>query len=190
MDEGVRARVATDDERDATRVEASDGEVAAGGAAFSFSVGRPDVESDNADSEPESETAPEQDGSSDDAERADDPRYVAAIEDVPTNGTIRCEAFGGRRAVEFICRRDGEEAFAWRNSCPHEPDVRLDPGWGAMVRDGQIVCYERGARFETGDGLCTYGPCRGKVLDPVDVEVRENAVYLTDERFEACRRLR
>jgi hypothetical protein len=46
------------------------------------------------------------------------------------------------------------------------------------------------ARFETGDGLCTYGPCRGKVLDPVGVEVRENAVYLTDERFEACRRLR
>ena len=108
MDEGVRARGATDDERDATRVEAS----------------------------------------------------------------------------------DGEEAFAWRNSCPHEPDVRLDPGLGAMVRDGQIVCYEHGARFETGDGLCTYGPCRGKVLDPVGVEVRENAVYLTDERFEACRRLR
>ena len=59
-----------------------------------------------------------------------------------------------------------------------------------MVRDGQIVCYEHGARFETGNGLCTYGPCRGKVLDPVGVEVRENAVYLTDERFEACRRLR
>lgn len=206
MHEGVRARVETGDEREATRVDEK-GEVAAGSATFRFSVDRPgsagtgtdvDAEGTGVDT-PSTESDDASGGVGDDAETkgeeddpvdSDDPRYVAPLEEVPTNGTIRCEALGGRRGVEFICRREGDEAFAWRNSCPHEPDVRLDPGWGAMVRDGQIVCHEHGARFECGDGLCTYGPCRGKVLDPIDVDVREGSVYLTDERFEACHRLR
>lgn len=201
MRDGVRVRVETDGDREAIRVAADDGEVAVDGVTFRFSVDRPGT--DGAASESGADTEPVDDTSADDRDTAgenanddeavgedDDPRYVAALEDVPTNGTIRCEAVSGRHGVEFILRQEDGEAFAWRNSCPHEPDVRLDPGWGAFVRDGQIVCHEHGARFETGDGLCTYGPCRGKVLDPIGVDVREGAVYLTDERFEAGHRLR
>jgi len=201
MRDGVRARVETDDDRQAIRVAADEGEVAVDGATFRFSLDRPGTNEATStsgadaacnDSVDDTEMAAENASGEENGKAvdADDPRYVAAIEDVPTNGTIRCEALGRGHGVEFICRQEDGEASAWRNSCPHEPDVRLDPGWGAFVRDGQIVCHEHGARFETGDGLCTYGPCRGKVLDPIDVDVRGGAVYLTDERFEAARRLR
>lgn len=204
MSEEARARIETDDDQEAARIDADEGEVAVDGATFRFRFDRPgsnragDADGSETDAEPADGNGDGDDSDSDAVGTADesggatvdDPRYVAALEDVPTNGTIRCEALRGRRGVEFILRREDGEAFAWRNSCPHEPEVRLDPGWGAMVRDGQIVCHEHGARFECGDGLCTYGPCRGKVLDPIGVDVRGGAVYLTDERFEACRRLR
>lgn len=192
MHEGVRARVEVDDELKATEGN-QDGEVAAGDATFRFSVDRSGQRADSrhdTDADSSSGAGADEEKRTDD-EDADDPQYVAPLEEVPTNGTIRCEALGGRHdsAVEFVLRRDGEEAFAWRNSCPHEPDVRLDPGWGALIRDDRIVCHEHGARFECGDGLCTYGPCRGKTLDPISVAVRDGEVYLTDDRFEACRRL-
>ncbi|PSP73435.1 (2Fe-2S)-binding protein [Halobacteriales archaeon QS_3_64_16] len=188
MAEGIKARVASDDEREATRVAANEGKVAAGDATFWFSVGESseDTNVGGAHRDDEVSRPDEEDG---EKGKADDRRYIAPLEAVPTEGTIRCVASGGSREVEFICRREGEAVFGWRNSCPHEPEVRLDPGWGAEVCEGQIVCHEHGARFEGGEGLCTYGPCRGKVLDPIDVEVQDETVYLTDERFEACWRL-
>jgi nitrite reductase/ring-hydroxylating ferredoxin subunit len=202
MAEGIKARVARDDEREATRVAANEGKVAAGDATFRFSVGGSSDDTDatgaNRDDEvsrPDGEDGVDEGGETnaneEDGEKgkANDRRYIAPLEAVPTEGTIRCVASGGGQEVEFICRREDGAVFGWRNSCPHEPEVRLDPGWGAEVCEGQIVCHEHGARFEGGEGLCTYGPCRGKVLDPIDVEVQDETVYLTDERFEACRRL-
>jgi nitrite reductase/ring-hydroxylating ferredoxin subunit len=197
MVEGIRARVTTDDERDATRVAATEGEIAAGDATFRFSVGGSSEDPTDAEDsaaarthrEGEARTADGSENANEDGGEAEDPRYVAPLERVPTEGTIRCVALGEEGEIEFICRREGEAVFGWHNSCPHEPDVRLDPGWGAMVREGQIICHEHGARFEGGEGLCTYGPCRGKVLEPIEVGVRGDEVYLTDERFEACRRL-
>jgi nitrite reductase/ring-hydroxylating ferredoxin subunit len=192
MSEGIKARIETNDGEEATRVD-SGGEVSADGATFRFSIGETGSDSDgwerkHSDEKRESESESDIAGAEGEV-NTDDPRYLAPLAAVPTDRTIRCEALGGRRAVEFILRQREGSAVAWRNSCPHEPDVRLDPGWGAMVRDDQIVCHEHGARFEGGDGLCTYGPCRGKVLDPVGVEIRNDAVYLTDERFEAGRRV-
>lgn len=196
MRDGVRVAIEANGERRTVHVHDDEDEIDVGGATFRFAVGGNRDRSDDGAEVNEDDvaegTATADDGATDEDDAGDetgDPRYIGPIEEVPTDRTIRCEALAGRRGVEFILRRDGETAFAWRNSCPHKPKVRLDPGWGAMVRDGQIVCHEHGARFECGDGLCTYGPCRGDALDPILVDVRDGDVYLTDDRFEACRRL-
>lgn len=177
MSDGVRVTIEADGETESVRIHDDAGQVSAGSASFRFSVDAP--ESADADGEG-SEAASETDG---------DPRRVAPLGAVPTDGTLRCEARSGRRGTEVILRRDGDGVSAWRNSCPHRPEVRLDPGGGAIVDDDRIVCHKHGARFECGDGYCSSGPCRGDSLEAVAVEVRAGDVYLTDDRFEACHRL-
>jgi len=179
MTDSVRVTLEGDDESTSIRVYGDKGDVSTADATFRFSVdGGRDEDTDDVGSP-----------SANDVPGCDEPRRIAALADVPTDGTLRCEARSGNRGTELILRRVGDDVTAWRNSCPHEPDVRLDPGSGAIVRDEQLVCHKHGARFECGDGVCTAGPCHGDALDAIAVAVRDGSVYLTDERFESCRRL-
>ncbi|WP_222916553.1 Rieske 2Fe-2S domain-containing protein [Natrinema sp. SYSU A 869] len=182
MTDSVHVTLEGDDESTSVRVYDDKGDVSTDDATFRFSVDggiRDDSSGDETDAAAgKRETA-----------NGDDPRRIAPLADVPTNGTLRCEARRDRRGTELILRREGSEVSAWRNSCPHKPEVRIDPGPGAIVRDDQLVCHEHGARFECDDGVCTAGPCRGDALDSIAVAVRDGAVYLTDDRFDSCRRL-
>lgn len=185
MRDSVRVSVESEAGAESVRVHDDAGEVTAGDATFSFSIGG---------AEPDRTSSPDQRRGDDDDETRDegteDPRFVAPLVEVPAESTLRCEALQGRRGTEIILRRETEsDVAAWRNSCPHKPKVPIDPGDGAIVDGDQLVCHEHGARFECDDGYCTYGPCRGEALEEIEVEVRDGDVYLSDDRFEACRRL-
>lgn len=192
MRDSVRVSVESDHEEESVRIDDGAGEVTAGGTTFRFSIDGADPDDAGtddgiADDDGTTDDRPGDEGTDDDGH---DPRHIAPVAEIPSESTLRCEVMDGRRATEIILRREHEEdVFAWRNSCPHKPKVPLDPGGGAIVDGGQLVCHEHGARFECDDGFCTYGPCRGDTLDGIDVEVRDGEVYLSDERFDACRRL-
>ncbi|WP_135533520.1 Rieske (2Fe-2S) protein [Halostella pelagica] len=119
----------------------------------------------------------------------DDDR-IAAVDDVPGDGTLLCTVREGFDESEVVLTRLGRESAdedavaAWRNYCQHWTDIRLDKGSGATMRDGEILCEKHGATFRASDGECTHGPCQGATLDSVDVTVVDGGVYLTDDRFE------
>ena len=110
----------------------------------------------------------------------DAPR-IAAVGDVPADGSylFRVEDDGEER--EAVLARTPDGVAGWLNYCRHYTHVRLDKGSGAAVRDGEIVCRNHGAMFETGSGRCTFGPCEGAFLEGVEVAVEDGAVYLLDE---------
>lgn len=85
---------------------------------------------------------------------------------------------GGKREV-FVVRRLGH-IFAYENVCPHVGtplDFMPDQ---FLTRDKQhLLCSTHGALFEIATGLCIYGPCRGRSLRPLPVEVRDGTVVLT-----------
>jgi len=85
---------------------------------------------------------------------------------------------------EAILLSGGGEAVSWLNYCQHFTHVKLDKGSGAEMRDGEIVCTNHGAMFEADTGACTFGPCEGAVLDPVEVIVADGEVYLDDPAYE------
>ncbi|GAA0669397.1 Rieske (2Fe-2S) protein [Natronoarchaeum mannanilyticum] len=180
MRDVVRATVEANGEEKTVRVHDTEGEVELDDATFRFSVSSPETE----ESEHEGGTTSAAESRERDAADSEAPRRIAALEDVPTTRTLRCEAIDGQYGVEFILRREGDTVFAWRNSCPHEPEVRLDTGNGAIVTGEHVVCHKHGARFKRGDGTCTHGPCRGSALDEIEVAVRDGEIYLVDDRFD------
>jgi nitrite reductase/ring-hydroxylating ferredoxin subunit len=207
MDDPVRVTLETDEDAQSTLEYDDEGAVTLDGVTVRYDLSglRPADESDAADADEGTDDAASEaldadgsaagdgaDGRDADGDHADAPSStpvrIAPLDDVPSRTTTRFEALSGRRGVEGILQRQGDDVIAWENSCPHEPEVRLDKGMGAFVADGQIICDNHGARFNEDDGFCTHGPCRGRSLAPIDVEVRDGAVYLTDDRFDDCRR--
>lgn len=80
----------------------------------------------------------------------------------------------------FFIVRDGDQINAWENSCPHArmplewmPDEFLD------ASETYIVCAVHGALFDMHSGFCVSGPCNGQGLKRVEVEVRDNKIYLS-----------
>ena len=75
--------------------------------------------------------------------------------------------------------RQANAVFAYRNHCAHaghplnwQPDRFL-------TEDGRyIICSSHGAEYDIASGGCVAGPCRGKRLDRLPVEIREGAIVV------------
>ncbi|UPW00005.1 Rieske 2Fe-2S domain-containing protein [Halorussus gelatinilyticus] len=72
---------------------------------------------------------------------------------------------------------------AWINRCTHEAQ-RLDRGFGAAMRDGQIICPKHGSMFDACSGYCDNGDAADTTLPSVEVAVEDGAVYLADDGYE------
>jgi nitrite reductase/ring-hydroxylating ferredoxin subunit len=77
--------------------------------------------------------------------------------------------------------RVGAQLRGFVNRCPHAghplnllPDRFLTPD-GAL-----LLCSSHGAVFEKLTGYCVAGPCAGRSLTPVPLEVRSGFVLLAD----------
>ncbi len=79
----------------------------------------------------------------------------------------------------FVVRK-GDKVYAYHNYCVH---VGHQLNWmpnGFLTRDHtSIICASHGAQYEIDTGLCFRGPCLGKSLRKVEVEVRDGLVYVT-----------
>lgn len=83
---------------------------------------------------------------------------------------------GADRIDVVVVRRNGR-LRGYINSCPHQampletfPDRFLN-GDGSL-----FVCSTHGARFRVEDGYCVSGPCLGKALTAIAVEVADGVV--------------
>jgi len=76
--------------------------------------------------------------------------------------------------------RQGEQVYAYQNFCAH---VGHQLNWmpdGFLTKDNMaIICASHGAQYEIDTGLCFRGPCTGKSLRQVAVEVRDGVIYAT-----------
>lgn len=78
-----------------------------------------------------------------------------------------------------IVRTDGNEYFAYVNSCPHQ-HIWLNFGAGEFFTPDRafLKCGRHGATFEIDTGLCIDGPCQGQNLEPIAVAVVDGEVCL------------
>jgi nitrite reductase/ring-hydroxylating ferredoxin subunit len=97
------------------------------------------------------------------------------------------------RTIKFHFRRDGikREGFiglhqgriiAYENVCRHLP-VSLDYADNRFFTgDGQhLVCQTHGALYDPATGLCLRGPCAGASLFKIDIELRDQKIWIESE---------
>lgn len=79
---------------------------------------------------------------------------------------------GGERPVPILIFRRGDQVFGYRNACPHiGVPLEMDPD-RFMNREGtHLQCSTHGALFRAEDGMCVEGPCVGRPLRPVPLQI-------------------
>lgn len=75
--------------------------------------------------------------------------------------------------------RQGDQVYAYVNSCPHV-GTPLDMWPGRfLTRDGEyILCATHGALFRIEDGHCVAGPCAGRGLTPLETRIENDVVKI------------
>jgi nitrite reductase/ring-hydroxylating ferredoxin subunit len=87
------------------------------------------------------------------------------------------------REVPFrlIVIRWGKQVFGYVNRCPHD-GVNLDWERNSFLDSNgiRLQCGKHGALFELGTGMCIEGPCKGRALTPVALQVIDNEICVLD----------
>jgi nitrite reductase/ring-hydroxylating ferredoxin subunit len=111
---------------------------------------------------------------------------ITTVEEVPADTTtlVTVRDIDSGEEQEAVLTELGDGVAGWLNYCQHFTHIALDKGSGAPMRDGEIICANHGAYFESDSGQCTYGPCEGAFLEGIDVTAEDGDVYLTDEEYE------
>jgi nitrite reductase/ring-hydroxylating ferredoxin subunit len=106
-------------------------------------------------------------------------RHLCRLDELPDPGSRGFTLGSHTGAVEIFMVRRGPQVYAYRNSCPHtgatlewQPDVFLDHSRTL------IQCGLHGALFRIENGECVHGPCVGRHLEAVPVEVRDGTILL------------
>jgi nitrite reductase/ring-hydroxylating ferredoxin subunit len=114
------------------------------------------------------------------AEILDLERVVCRLADLEAHG---CRGFTIGRGEwplrGFVVRTaDGVRGFI--NRCPHAGHpLDLRPQHFLTADGALILCSSHGALFEKSTGYCVSGPCAGRTLTPVPLEVQCGFVLLT-----------
>lgn len=99
---------------------------------------------------------------------------LARLADIPDPGAVVANAGG----VSLIVTRRGDRAAAFLNRCSHA-DYQLQRADGrVIVQEGRfLVCGVHGASYMLDDGACAGGPCNGKGLTAVAIEIRDGVIF-------------
>jgi len=108
-------------------------------------------------------------------------RVICRLADLG-EGVVRPFALGGGPwPLQGFALRSGAQVHAYLNRCPHAGHpLDLIPG-RFLTADGRLLlCGSHGALFERATGLCVAGPCWGRTLKRLPLEVSAGFVMLAE----------
>jgi nitrite reductase/ring-hydroxylating ferredoxin subunit len=88
---------------------------------------------------------------------------------------------GGNWPLRMLVVRVADTVHGYLNRCPHAGHpLDLRPHHFLTADGTLILCSSHGALFEKSTGYCVAGPCAGRSLTPVPLEVKGGFVLLAD----------
>jgi len=112
---------------------------------------------------------------------------LCTIEELAQTGSRGFRAGEGEWPLKgFLVLTDAGSVRAWLNVCPHAGHpLDLVPHRFLTSDRAYIQCSSHGALFERDSGRCIAGPCVGRNLRPLDIEVVAGEVRLASTVAEA-----
>lgn len=100
---------------------------------------------------------------------AGEPVVVCAVDDLEDPGARVLDFAWG----SLIVVRTGGDVAGYVNACPHKGTPLENPLGRVLDAGGRhLVCSTHGARFRLADGICVAGPCLGRRLASVPLDIR------------------
>ena len=92
---------------------------------------------------------------------------------------VRLESVDGNRYIALFLVEGEVKGFI--NSCPHQGrSLSWAPDQFLFDDDNKLVCPHHGACFELKSGTCVSGPCEGASLTPVNIEIIDGMISLSE----------
>jgi len=108
-------------------------------------------------------------------------RVVCRLSDLDAHGARAFTIGGGDWPLRGFVVRSGNVVHGYINRCPHAGHpLNLLPHRFLTPDGALILCSSHGALFEKATGYCVAGPCAGRALTPVALEIRSGFVVLAD----------
>ena len=109
-------------------------------------------------------------------------RVICRLEDLEVHAARAFTIGGGRWPLRGLVVRTTQGVHAYLNTCPHAGHpLDLIPGRFLTADGSLLLCASHGALFEKSTGLCVAGPCAGRALAPLALEVRAGLVLLAPQ---------
>ena len=108
-------------------------------------------------------------------------RVVCRLSELEGGGARGFTIGGAAWPLRGFVVRVGDRVYGYLNRCPHagHPLDLLPQRF--LTADGTLIlCSSHGALFEKASGLCVAGPCAGRALTPIALQVRCGFVLLDD----------
>lgn len=104
---------------------------------------------------------------------------VCALETLADPGSYEFRTGEGDWPFRGFVVRRGDGVWAYRNYCVHAGHPLNWKPHAFLTRDKEhIICASHGALYELDTGLCVAGPCPGKTLKRLAVEIRDGEVWV------------
>jgi nitrite reductase/ring-hydroxylating ferredoxin subunit len=108
-------------------------------------------------------------------------RVVCRLTAIEAHGARAFTIGGGAWPLRGFVVRVGAGVRGYINRCPHAGHpLNLLPERFLTSDGALILCSSHGALFEKASGYCVGGPCAGRSLTPVALDVRSGLVVLAD----------
>jgi nitrite reductase/ring-hydroxylating ferredoxin subunit len=116
------------------------------------------------------------------AEPLDLERVICRVDDLEARSARAFTIGGGRWPLRGLVVRSAGGVHAYLNHCPHAGHpLDLIPGRFLTADGALLLCSSHGALFEKSTGLCVAGPCAGRTLVPLALQIRGDLVLLAPE---------
>ena len=103
--------------------------------------------------------------------------FLCLLDDIPDGGALEVAA-GQAGAPGIVVLRRGDNAWAYRNLCPHfSIPLNYEPNTFWAYDAELLMCAHHSAMFRFEDGQCIDGPCQGAALTPVAIRIEQRRIF-------------